>query len=152
MPSAHVSLWLRPDLPLRGSGETRVGRLAQCFVHPVDSVPAHRIHPVGVAVEGELVLGVPGEVLDICQVCPSLEHYGEAAMPLLTPPDPNLTLTRTQYPAILGKAGNTKPLIYAVSANLRNAQQPLTAHSNVAGQRFESARRLSVFPANPYKD
>jgi hypothetical protein len=89
MQPAHASLWLRPDLPLRVSGETRVGRLAQCFVHPVDSVPAHRIHPVGVAVEGELVAGVPGEVLDIRQVCPSPEQYGEAAMPLLAPLDPN---------------------------------------------------------------
>ena len=50
-------------------------------------------------------------------------------MPLLTPPDPNLTLTRAQYPAILGKAGNTKPLIYAGFANPCNPQQPLTAHS-----------------------
>jgi hypothetical protein len=40
-----------------------------------------------------------------------------------------LTLTRTQYPAIVGKAGNTKPFVYAVFANPCNAQQPLTAHS-----------------------
>jgi hypothetical protein len=129
MQPAHISLWLRPDLPLRGSGETRVGRLAQCFVHPVDSVPAHRIHPVGVAVEGELVAGVPGEVLDIRQVCPSPEQYGEAAMPLLAPLDPNLTLTRTQCPAITSNTRNRKPIAYAGFANACNAQQPLTAHS-----------------------
>src|SRR5687767_6621668 len=57
--------------------------------------------------------GVPDGVLDMLQVCPSPGQYSEVAMPLLTPPDPNLTLTRTQYPAIVGKAGNTKPLIYA---------------------------------------
>jgi hypothetical protein len=50
-------------------------------------------------------------------------------MPLLTPPDPNLTLTRTQCPAIVGKAGNTKLLIYAEFANPCNPQQPLTANS-----------------------
>jgi hypothetical protein len=43
--------------------------------------------------------------------------------------DPNLTLTRMQYPAIAGKAGNTKLLIYAGFANSCNSQQPLTAHS-----------------------
>jgi hypothetical protein len=53
--------------------------------------------------------GVPGGVLDMLQVCPSPEQYSEVALPLLTLPDPSLTLTRTQYPAILGKAGNRKP-------------------------------------------
>jgi hypothetical protein len=40
-----------------------------------------------------------------------------------------LTLTRVQYPAIVGNAGNRKPFVYAGIANLCNAQQPLTAHS-----------------------
>jgi hypothetical protein len=48
---------------------------------------------------------------------------------LLTILDPSLTLTRTQYPAIVGNAGNRKPLVYAGIANLCNPQQPLTAHS-----------------------
>jgi hypothetical protein len=43
--------------------------------------------------------------------------------------DPSLTLTRTQYRAIVGKAGNKKALTYAGFANLCNAQQPMTAHS-----------------------
>ena len=48
---------------------------------------------------------------------------------LLTPLDPSLTLTRTQYPAIVGNTENEKPFIYAGFATLCNAQQPLTAHS-----------------------
>jgi hypothetical protein len=43
--------------------------------------------------------------------------------------DPSLTLTRTQYPAIVGNTGNRKPLTYAEIASPCNAQQPLTAHS-----------------------
>jgi UDP-glucose 4-epimerase len=51
--------------------------------------------------------------------------------PTLSPKigDPNLTLTRTQYPAISGKRGKEKSLIYAGFANLCNSQQSLTAHS-----------------------
>src|SRR5215208_6526593 len=41
----------------------------------------------------------------------------------------SLTLTRTQFPAIVCNAGNAKPLTHAEFANLCNAQQPLTAHS-----------------------
>src|SRR5688572_12178252 len=48
---------------------------------------------------------------------------------LLIPLDPNLTLTRTQYPATVGKAGNRKPYSYAGYASPCNPQQPLTAHS-----------------------
>jgi hypothetical protein len=48
---------------------------------------------------------------------------------LLTSLDPNLTLTRTQHPAIVGNTGNTKPFAYAGFANPCNPQQPLTAHS-----------------------
>jgi hypothetical protein len=43
--------------------------------------------------------------------------------------DPSLTLTRTQYPAIVGKTENTKPFVYARFAIVCNAQQPLTDHS-----------------------
>jgi hypothetical protein len=48
---------------------------------------------------------------------------------LLTTLDPSLTLTRTQYPAIVCNAGNGKPFAYAGFAILCNAQQPMTAHS-----------------------
>ena len=41
----------------------------------------------------------------------------------------HLTLTHTQQPAISGKRGKEKSLIYAGFANLCKAQQPLTAHS-----------------------
>jgi hypothetical protein len=44
-------------------------------------------------------------------------------------PDPSLTLTRTQHPAIVGNTEYGNPFIYAESAILCNAQQPLTAHS-----------------------
>ena len=47
----------------------------------------------------------------------------------LTLVDPNLTLTRTQHPAISGERGKEKLLIYAGSASVCNAQQPLTAPS-----------------------
>src|SRR5215210_3554086 len=52
--------------------------------------------------------------------------------------DPSLTLTRTQYPAIVGNTGNRNPFSYAKFASLCNAQQRLTDHSKWAGQRFES--------------
>ena len=44
-------------------------------------------------------------------------------------PDPSLTLTRVQSPAIVGNTGNRKPFTYAGVAYPCNAQQPLTAHS-----------------------
>jgi hypothetical protein len=53
----------------------------------------------------------------------------EAARRNLRALDPSLTLTRTQYPAIVSKRRNNKLLIYAGFANPCNAQQPLTAHS-----------------------
>jgi hypothetical protein len=40
-----------------------------------------------------------------------------------------LTLTRTQYPATVGNAGNKRPFVYAGFATPCNAQKPLTAHS-----------------------
>ena len=66
---------------------------------------------------------------------------------LLTPIDPNLTLTRTQWPAIVSNTGNSKPLSYAGFAN--PLQRSVTTDRTLvagAGQRFESARRLSIFP------
>jgi hypothetical protein len=72
----------------------------------------------------------------------------------LRPPqlDPSLTLTRTQYPAMVGKRGNRKTLIYAEFASLCNAQQPLPrTRSWSRGKRFESARRLSFLPAKSVK-
>jgi hypothetical protein len=47
----------------------------------------------------------------------------------LTSLDPSLTLTRTQYPAIVSNTENGKPFIYAGFATLCNAQKRLTAHS-----------------------
>jgi hypothetical protein len=44
-------------------------------------------------------------------------------------PDPSLTLTRTQQPAIVSNTGNKRSLIYAGFANPCNPQQRLTAHS-----------------------
>jgi hypothetical protein len=48
---------------------------------------------------------------------------------MLTRFDPILTLTRTQYPAIVSNTGNRKLLIYAGFAISCHTQQPLTAHS-----------------------
>jgi hypothetical protein len=45
------------------------------------------------------------------------------------PLDPNLTLTRTHYPAIVGNTGNRKPFESAGFAHSYNTQQPLTDHS-----------------------
>ncbi|MDQ3863441.1 MAG: hypothetical protein M3317_08080, partial [Actinomycetota bacterium] len=41
---------------------------------------------------------------------------------LPNPLDPNLTLTRTHYPAILGNTEQRKPVVYAGFANPCNAQ------------------------------
>jgi hypothetical protein len=49
---------------------------------------------------------------------------------VLTRINPSFTLTRPQYSAIPGNAGNRKPSSYAGIAGLCNAQQPLTAHSS----------------------
>jgi UDP-glucose 4-epimerase len=51
--------------------------------------------------------------------------------PTLSPKigDPNLTLTRTQYAAIVGNRENRSPFTYARFASVCNPQQPLTAHS-----------------------
>jgi hypothetical protein len=57
------------------------------------------------------------------------ENVGASAPESPTPPDPSLTLTRTQYPAIVCNAGNEKPLIYAAFANPCNAQKRPAAHS-----------------------
>src|SRR5215213_3607942 len=62
--------------------------------------------------------------------CIEREGNGRRAIHgLLTTLDPSLTLTRTQYPAIVSNRGNKEPLTYAGFAILCNAQQPLTAHS-----------------------
>jgi hypothetical protein len=62
--------------------------------------------------------------------CIEREGNGRCAIHgLLTTLDPSLTLTRTQYPAIVSNTENRKSLIYATFAILCNAQQPLTAHS-----------------------
>ena len=62
--------------------------------------------------------------------CIEREGNGRRAIHgLLTTLDPSLTLTRTQYPAIVGNARTRKPFVYAGFANPCNAQQLLTAHS-----------------------
>src|SRR5215216_7970254 len=43
--------------------------------------------------------------------------------------DPSLTLTRTQYPAMVGNLENSKAFNYAGFAGLCTAQQPVTAHA-----------------------
>ena len=58
----------------------------------------------------------------------SLRSYASYCPPL-TLVDPILTLTRTQYPAIVGNTENRKPCFYAGFANPCNSQQPLTVHS-----------------------
>jgi hypothetical protein len=63
-----------------------------------------------------------------CPMCPAKEP-ATRNLPPLTPLDPSLTLTRTQYPAKVGKSGNKKRLTYAEFASPCNAQQPQTAHS-----------------------
>ena len=55
--------------------------------------------------------------------------FSEVRSLWLPQPDPSLTLTRTQCPAIVGNTGNKKLLTYAGFASQCNAQQPLTAHS-----------------------
>ena len=62
--------------------------------------------------------------------CIEREGNGRRAIHgLLTTLDPSLTLTRTQYPAIVGKAQKRNPSKYAAFATLCTPQQPLTAHS-----------------------
>ena len=50
-------------------------------------------------------------------------------MPILRAVDPSLTLTRTQYAAVVGNAGNRKPLAYAGFATVCKPLQRLTDHS-----------------------
>ena len=47
---------------------------------------------------------------------------------VLTPLEHSLTLTHTQYPAMVGNTGNRKPNFYAEFVQLCNAQQPQSAH------------------------
>src|SRR5215216_7045796 len=62
--------------------------------------------------------------------CIEREGNGRRAMHgLLTTLDPSLTLTRTQYPAIVSNRGNKEPHTYEKFASLCNTQQPLTANS-----------------------
>jgi hypothetical protein len=62
--------------------------------------------------------------------CIEREGHGRRAIHgLLTTLDPSLTVTRTQYPAIVSNRGNKELLTYAKFASLCNTQQPLTAHS-----------------------
>ncbi len=73
-----------------------------------------------------LVAGRPSPFLLACRARRNWRRVIHGVLTLL---DPSLTLTRTQYPAIVGNRGNRKPFAYAGFANPCNAQQPLTAHS-----------------------
>jgi hypothetical protein len=61
--------------------------------------------------------------------CIEREGNGRRAIHRLFTLDPSLTLTRTQYPAIVSKRGKEESLIYAEFASPCNPQQLLTAHS-----------------------
>jgi hypothetical protein len=63
------------------------------------------------------------------QPCKDISITGSGTLVRSPQLDPNLTLTRTQHSAILGRRGNRKPLTYAGFATLCTAQQPMTAHS-----------------------
>jgi len=68
---------------------------------------------------------------------------------VLTSLDHGLTLTRTQYSAIVGNRGNKRPLTYGGIHNLvQRSAAPDRSLVMRLGQRFESARRL-YFPAYP---
>ncbi len=77
-----------------------------------------------------LRLRTTGSILIKTAVRSGLRRNGRCVIHgVLTRFDPSLTLTRTQHPANLGNAGNSKRVSYAEFANPCNAQQPLTAHS-----------------------
>jgi hypothetical protein len=62
----------------------------------------------------------------------SVSHIWFAMEPATRNPrtlDPSLTLTRMQYPAIVGKTENTKPFVYAAFASLCKPLQRLIYHS-----------------------
>jgi hypothetical protein len=65
--------------------------------------------------------------------------------------DTTLIPLGTQYGATLSKGGKGNPSKYAAFAIPCTPQQRLSDHSYRAGQWFESARRLSFFPAKPAK-
>src|SRR5215211_8443441 len=64
----------------------------------------------------------------ICHICFAKEPAMLYAR-TLDSIDPSLTLTRTQYPAIVCNAGNRKLLTHAEFANPCNAKKHPTAHS-----------------------
>src|SRR5215217_6261940 len=64
----------------------------------------------------------------ICHICFAKEPATLYAR-TLDSIDPSLTLTRTQYPATVGDAGNRKPLRNTEIASVCNAKKHPTAHS-----------------------
>ena len=81
---------------------------------------------VGHSYRGMVITGVADRVPEHVD---ALVLFGTTEPRVQTPIDPSLTLTRTQYPAIVGNRGNRKPLSYAAFASPCNTQQPLTDHS-----------------------
>src|ERR671910_2443214 len=124
------------DLRLKLETLLIAGWLAMGSVHPLG---ARRDHPgwalisqaeVRSGMVFTLRLRTTGSILIKTAVTSGLRRNGRCVIHgVLTRFDPNLTLTRTQYPAIVGNRENKKPLIYAGFASVCNAQQPLTAHS-----------------------
>ncbi len=72
---------------------------------------------------------------------------------MLTLFDPNLTLTRTQYPINVGNTGAQKSLLVCGICKLvQSAATPDRTLVKRLGQRFESARRLSTFTCKFHKN
>jgi hypothetical protein len=66
------------------------------------------------------IIGHDGKNLKVAKEL--MTHYLRCA-------DPSLTLTRTQYPAMVCNTRNRKPAFYAGFAISYHTRQPLTAHS-----------------------
>src|ERR671910_3868139 len=124
------------DLRLKLETLLIAGWLAMGSVHPLG---ARRDHPgwalisqaeVRSGMVFTLRLRTTGSILIKTAVRSGLRRNGRCVIRgVLTRFDPNLTLTPTQYPAIVGKRGNKKLLTYAEFAIPCNPLQRLSDHS-----------------------